>query len=96
MISWLKGVIFKHLLGMITCREFDIFILAYLDGELSASQRSVFEWHLRLCSECRDYLAAYRRTVEIGQMALQNPEASLPESVPEELIKAILEARKQT
>jgi predicted anti-sigma-YlaC factor YlaD len=96
MISWLKGLMFRHMHGMLTCREFDSFVLAYLDGELSSRQRSVFEWHLRLCRECRDYLAAYKRTLEIGQAIMQSPEASLPQSVPEDLITAILEARQQS
>jgi anti-sigma factor RsiW len=88
-----KGAMLKHMHRMITCTEFEDFVLRYLDGELSARQRSVFELHLRLCRECREYLAAYRRTIEVVREARSADEA-LPDDVPEDLIKAILEARK--
>jgi anti-sigma factor RsiW len=88
-----KGAMLKHMHRMITCKEFEDFVLRYLDGELSARQRSVFELHMRLCRECREYLAAYRRTIEVVREARSADEA-LPDDVPEDLIKAILEARK--
>jgi anti-sigma factor RsiW len=86
-----KGAMLKHMHRMITCTEFEDFVLRYLDGELSARQRSVFDLHLRLCRECREYLAAYRRTIEVVREARSADEA-LPDDVPEDLIKAILEA----
>ena len=88
-----KGIMLKHMHRMITCKEFEDFILRYLDDELSARQRSVFELHMRLCRECREYLAAYRRSIEVSRGARPADEA-LPEDIPEDLIKAILEARK--
>lgn len=91
---WLKGLVLKRVRHMITCKEFEDFVLAYLDNELPDKQRSIFEWHLRFCRECRDYLAAYRRTVEIAQVVMSEPNAAIPEDVPEDLVKAILEARK--
>ena len=87
-----KGAMLKHMHRMITCTEFEDFVLRYLDGELSVKQRSVFELHMRLCRECREYLAAYRRTIEVGREARSADEA-LPDDVPEDLIKAILQAR---
>ena len=93
--SWLKSIMFRHLHGMMTCKEFEDFVQAYIDGDLTTSQRSVFERHLRFCRECRDYLAAYKRTIEIGCSVLSAPEDPVPGNVPEDLIKAILAARKQ-
>lgn len=90
---WLKGLFLKRMHRMITCTEFEAFVLSYLDGELPARQRSVFEWHLRLCRECRDYLAAYKRTIELGRAVLGPADDSVPEDVPEDLVKAILDAR---
>ena len=92
---WLKGLMLRRVHYMITCREFENFVLRYLDGELSPRQRSIFEWHLRLCRECREYLDAYQRTVEIAKVALAPPEAPVPDDVPEDLVKAILDARKR-
>ena len=94
MMRWMKAQMMKRMHGMITCREFEDFILRYLDGELSAQQKKVFERHMKLCRECRDYLEAYRRTVEIGQAVFAEPDESVPDDVPEDLVKAILAARQ--
>lgn len=91
---WIKGVMLKYMHRMITCREFEDFIVRYLDDELSDRQRSVFELHMRICRECREYLAAYKRTREIATVALQDPDAPVPDDVPEDLVKAILDARR--
>jgi predicted anti-sigma-YlaC factor YlaD len=79
---------------MISCNVFEDFVLRYLDGELSERQQSVFEWHLRLCRECREYLAAYQRTLEIASSVSTPSPSSVPDDVPEDLVKAILDARK--
>jgi len=78
---------------MITCEEFEDFILSYLDGELTNRQLSVFEWHLRICKECRDYLAAYCLSTKLAKRALDDPDQPLPEDVPEDLVNAILAAK---
>ena len=91
----LKGAMLRRMHGMITCREFEDFVLRYLDGELSRQQAAVFEWHMRMCRECREYLAAYKRALEIGKAALGPPGNALPDDVPEDLITAILDARER-
>ncbi len=93
-LRWLKGLMLKRVHGMITCKEFEDFVLSYLDGELPDRQRSIFEWHMRICRECRDYLAAYKRANEVGRAVLPSANDPLPEDVPEDLIKAILDARE--
>jgi len=85
----------RHMHRMITCREFEDFIHGYLAGELSVSQQRRFEWHLQLCRECRDYLQAYRTSLEIGKAALGPSTAPVPDTVPEDLIKAVLDARER-
>ena len=89
----LKGAMLRRMHGMITCREFEDFVQRYLDGELEPKQKKVFEWHLKLCRECREYLAAYQRTVEIGKATLGRAGEAVPEDVPEDLVKAVLESR---
>ncbi|NNG04962.1 MAG: zf-HC2 domain-containing protein [Inquilinus sp.] len=89
----IKGMILKRMPLMVTCEEFESFILAYLEDELPRRQRVVFEFHLKICRECRDYLAAYRRTVELGRAAFADPSAAVPDTVPEDLIAAVLDAR---
>lgn len=89
----LKGFLLKRVHRMITCKEFEDFVLSYLEDELPGAQRKIFELHMRLCRECRDYLAAYRRAMEIGSAVLPSADDPLPDDVPEDLIRAILEAR---
>ena len=90
----MQGVMFKYMPLMISCKEFEEFILGYLEDRLPAGQRRVFELHLKICPECRDYLAAYRRSIEIGKVVFQEPSAPVPDDVPEDLVEAILQARR--
>jgi anti-sigma factor RsiW len=80
--------------GMITCNEFEDFILAYLDDELPRSKRRVFDWHIRLCKECREYLAAYLTSLELTKKAMAADEATDLPAVPDDLVTAVMEARK--
>lgn len=94
-MRWLKGQMMKRMHGMITCREFEDFIMSYLSDELTPTQSRVFKMHLRMCRECREYLAAYQRSIEMSGLMFKDPDDKLPEDVPEDLIKAILSARSQ-
>ena len=90
---WLKGMMLKRMHRMITCKEFEEFVLSHLDGNLTRALQTVFDLHLRLCRECRDYLAAYQRSMEVSRAVLPSPDDPVPEDVPEDLIKAILDSR---
>jgi anti-sigma factor RsiW len=76
-----------------TCREFADFMMDYLSGELPSADRSRFEQHLVLCSNCRKYLTSYEETVKLGKKAFDD-DTALPADVPEELVRAILAARR--
>lgn len=90
----MKGAMLRNLPLMITCGQFEAFLHDYLDDSLPAGQRRVFELHLAICRECRDYLAAYKETVKLEKQAFEDPSAPVPEAVPEDLITAVLEARR--
>lgn len=79
----------------ITCREFIDFLWAYLSGEVTDAQREEFEYHLSGCPSCVAYMNTYQQTVALGKDAFQETEAPVPEEVPEELVQAILAARKK-
>ena len=79
---------------MVTCREFEEFIVDYLDDNLTRKQKTVFEMHLRMCADCRAYLEAYQRSIQLGQRVFAQPETPIPTDVPDDLVKAILLARK--
>ncbi len=89
----IRSIMFKLPL-MITCAEFEDFIIAYLDGELNAGQKRIFELHLAMCRECRDYLAAYRSAMTITRDTLDGQTADVLEDVPEDLVSAVLAARQ--
>jgi len=77
-----------------TCQDFIEFLLDYLDGGLSNAQKALFEEHLSVCRSCVAYLSNYRDTVELSKAALSDPEGPVPEEVPEDLVAAVLAARK--
>jgi anti-sigma factor RsiW len=78
----------------VTCREFADFIMEYLSDEASSDTRAQFEHHLSLCANCRKYLTSYEETVKLGKRAFEDEDAALPADVPEELVRAILAARR--
>ncbi len=86
------GMMFKLPL-MIACDEFEEFILAYLEDELPPRQKFVFEMHLKVCRECREYLRAYKASMHLAGQAADAADDALPGAVPEDLIEAILAAR---
>jgi anti-sigma factor RsiW len=79
---------------LMSCREFADFMIDYLSGELSSDSRTAFDGHLSVCSNCRRYLAAYEESVTLGKRAFEDDDGAVPPDVPEQLIAAILTARR--
>ena len=80
----------------LSCRDFVEVIMAWLDGELEASTRDLFDAHLALCPDCVNYLASYETTVALGKCICDpdDPNAPVPDDVPEDLVRAVLAARR--
>jgi anti-sigma factor (TIGR02949 family) len=78
----------------LSCRELIDFLDRYLDGELSADERTRFDAHLAACPYCVDYIASYRETIRLGKRACE-PDAELPDEVPARLVEAILASRRR-
>jgi anti-sigma factor RsiW len=76
-----------------TCREFAEFLMEYLSGELSPAERSVFDEHLAKCPDCVAYLRTYEETIKFEKAAFAVPAGPVPDQVPEDLVRAILDAR---
>ena len=79
----------------LTCREFVDFLDDYLSGSLPPGKRAAFNEHLAVCPSCVAYMKTYQVSVRLGKAVLTRSEATLPEGVPEELVLAILAARKR-
>jgi len=79
---------------MVTCRKFVEFLMDYLEGGLSDSQRDEFDAHLAACTACVAYMNTYAHTIELGKAAFRDPDAAVPDDVPADLVAAILQARR--
>ncbi|MBI3786068.1 MAG: zf-HC2 domain-containing protein [Deltaproteobacteria bacterium] len=75
-----------------TCRELVDFLVDYLDGRLSADERTRFDEHLGDCPECVRYVKQYEETIRVSKAAAATDDA-LGDDVPEQLVQAILAAR---
>jgi anti-sigma factor RsiW len=76
------------------CREFTEFLHEYLSGNLPADERAAFDAHLAECPWCVAYLDSYRKTIRLEQAAFAPDDEPPPADAPEELIQAILHARR--
>jgi anti-sigma factor (TIGR02949 family) len=77
-----------------TCREIVEFLMAYLDGELPADQEATFKEHISACPQCLSYLDTYTESIKLGKVLCREGTDERPEGMPEDLVKAILAARK--
>ncbi len=78
-----------------TCQHLIEFLTEYIEGQLPLSQRTAFELHLAICSQCRAYLHNFKVTIEATQKAFSDdPTDANPGDVPEQLVRAIMNARQ--
>lgn len=80
--------------GAMTCEEFERGLVDYLDGNLNPVAHRQIEVHTRLCSHCRRYLRAYDKARRLAGDALREGEEEALRTVPEDLVQAILAARR--
>ena len=89
------GLMLKLLPGQLTCGEFEDFMFAYHEGDLSDRERDVFEFHMEICPMCKTSLDGYRRSIELGQQLFAREEdASAPAPVDPSFVAGILAARE--
>ena len=77
-----------------TCRDLSEFLAGYVSGELPPEERTAFREHLEQCPDCVTYLKSYQDCVALGKAAFRFPDDPVPDDVPEELVQAILAARR--
>jgi len=73
---------------MITCADLEEFVAGYLDGSLLEPRRRALEKHLDGCAACREFVAAYQRTVRVAKKVFEDKGATA--EAPENLVQAIL------
>ncbi|MEX1000235.1 MAG: zf-HC2 domain-containing protein [Thermodesulfobacteriota bacterium] len=90
----IRSLLFK-IPYMLNCREFEEFIDDYIDSNLSASVSRKFYLHLLACGDCRSYISAYKRSIEMGKALCDKLDSEIPEDVPDELISIVLKNMKK-
>jgi anti-sigma factor RsiW len=78
----------------ITCRELIEFLHLYLEQELAPERRAEFDRHLSVCDSCVHYIETYKTAIALGRKAWLELDAPTGPEVPEELVSAILAARR--
>ncbi len=76
----------------LTCRQVTEFLGDYLSDGLTGTERASFEEHLAACPDCVSYLRQYAATMRLAKEACDGD--ALDSGVPEELVEAILDARR--
>lgn len=84
----------KYYPGQMTCAQFEQFVLDYTEDELPTSQRSRFEYHMRICPMCNSAFATYLRTIEITGQVLKDQSPTAMVEAPQDLVNAMLSARR--
>jgi predicted anti-sigma-YlaC factor YlaD len=79
----------------LTCRACADFLADYLSGELDVEVRASFEVHLDRCRNCRSYLEQYAAVISAGQKACHKENEEAARAMPEELVRAILDAQQK-
>jgi len=79
---------------MMTCRELTEFLSDYLAGDLPDQTTRTFEFHMRLCGACREFIVQFRQTVEAAGHCAEDP-ATIRTALPEEVVRAIMAAVKE-
>ncbi len=69
----------------IACQELVEVVTDYLEGALSAADRTRFEEHIARCEGCSTYLDQMRRTIELTGRLTQD---QIPEPIRTELLRA--------
>ena len=78
-----------------TCKEFILFLMVYLESSLPSAKRQEFDEHLAECPECREYMESYKLTGKLSRSAMGDDQ-ELPAEVPQKLVDAILKSRARS
>ena len=65
------------------------------DSSGLAARRAAGAISAGVCPNCVSYLALYSQTVKMGKRAYDDEQEAVPTDMPEELVKAIMEARRR-
>lgn len=90
----IKSMLFK-LLGMLNCAKFEDLYCDRQDSSPFLLSAWRLRFHIGICRQCRSYLAAYERTIELEKLALSAQDEEAPAELPADLLEDILAQRRQ-
>jgi len=91
-IQRIGGAMLRNGPGMITCAQFEEFLINYTEDHLTAAQLELFERHMKVCPMCRTTFTSYLKVIELGQAICKEDERNQSFSdAPQELIDAIID-----
>jgi hypothetical protein len=76
-----------------TCQDFIDLVIDYCEGQVGSAARVRVVEHRHRCVDCDRYLAVYRALIRVERWAYSDEQAV---TVPEDLVAAILNARRRT
>jgi len=80
-----------RLTGDYPCARLVETITEYVEGTMSARERTRFERHLAACGSCQEYVAQFRQTIELtGRLSVDDVDA-LPQPAREALLHTFRE-----
>ena len=88
------ALLLRNAPGQITCGEFENFVFDYYEGQLSPRERGLFDVHMEVCPTCETYFQSYVKAVAMGKRLCKKDEVDNPIELPEELVAAVLAARR--
>jgi hypothetical protein len=74
------------------CQQAELWLDAYVDGELGHDEQRILENHLSVCASCRGHLAALRRISEHAQAALQEDQIPAPDDLTAKVLASMQKA----
>jgi len=74
---------------MISCEEFENFVIDYFEGKLPFITRLKFTMHLWLCSACRKYIREYKKIIEIEKKYFSDSDKNISIEPPDELLDIV-------
>lgn len=80
--------------GQMSCREFNDFIMSYVDETMDERVRTHFEFHLDSCFMCRKLLDDYVTTISMTGLVREDGPPQAPRELVDAAIAAALEGSR--
>lgn len=83
----------ERIVGGIPCRQVLADLSAYVDGELTPSQRAMLEDHVRGCDLCTQFGGVFAAAIGAVRARLRADDPAVPQGVADRLAEALRRAR---